>query len=176
MAGRPVLAEVNRKLREEMGGEEFVFNALANGETVGQVARKLGISRRYLYYWRDEKGERERRAPLWAEAILLAGGAHAERGLEGLEALERVKDLTAPQVSLASALARHRSWLAGKLDPEGFGDRNEISFSFGDLHLQVIQQGRAAREALPAPEEIPEAVIVEAEVIGETEDELCDLY
>lgn len=155
MPGQPVLEEVERKLREELGGEEWVFDQLAEGRTVGQVAEDLGISRRYLYRWRDRIAHKERRRALWKEAMQMSGAAQAERGLQELETVDRDESGAhripmSAEVQLAGSRAKYRQWLAGKLDPETYGDKGlEMSFSFGDLHLQALQR----------PRELPAAVV-----------------
>lgn len=165
MAGQPVLEELERKIREDKGGEEWVYDQLANGRTVGDVAEELGISRRYMYRWRDRKGCKERRKPLWEEAIRMSGAAQAERGLRELEGLDKDEDggrriPMSAEVQLAGSRAKYRQWLAGKYDPEGFGDRGiELSFSLGELHLQALQR----------PRELP---VVEAELIEDDEVEV----
>jgi hypothetical protein len=120
---------------------------------VGQLAAKFGLSRRMMYRWRDIPEHKARRKPLWEAAIRLAGGAHAELGLEALVALQSKESLSPAEVTLASALAKHRQWLAGKLDPEGYGDRGvELNFSFGELHLRAIQRPRPTVEGVPVAE------------------------
>jgi hypothetical protein len=145
------LERVERLLVEKYGGEDYVFDQLASGRSVGDVAGDLGISRRYLYYWRDRLGHKERRKPLWEEAIRFAGEAHAERGMAELDGLG--VDVNSPQVQLATSKSNFRKWLAAKSDPERYGDKAAgITFNLGDLHIQALQQ----------PRDVP---VIEAEVV-----------
>jgi hypothetical protein len=188
MAGQPVMQSITRKLEEEFGGEDWVYDQLASGVVVGKVAEQLGISRRYLYFWRDQRGHKERRKPLWEEAIRMAGEAHAEGVFDDLD---NVPDhASSAQVSLASAKAKHRTWLAGKLDRERFGERGmELSFSIGELHLRALQSSKVEHieeadveilddgdtdvEALEGDAQAPEPLALP--VAPDSTDELADL-
>jgi hypothetical protein len=148
---------------------------LADGVPVGQVAKALGISRRYLYMWRDRPGHQERLKPMWEAAMKMSAEADLENSTMEFDRLDReimddngetIRRIpAATEVQLVSGRAKFRQWLAAKKDPERFGDKNgvEVNLNFGDLHLQALQ-GAKASHALAPP-------VIEAEVIEEDEDE-----
>ncbi|MGE0278333.1 MAG: hypothetical protein AB7R40_23300 [Nitrospiraceae bacterium] len=137
MPGRKMLDALCRAI-EEKGGEDYIFEQLSDGIPVGKIAAEFNVSRRMIYRWRDLKGF-EHRAALWAEALKLSGEAHAEKGLEALEA-----PMQAPSdVQLAGHKSKYRQWLAGHRDREAFGDKGiELNFSIGQIHLAAVQESK----------------------------------
>ena len=54
-------------------------------------------------------------------------------------------------VQRANSLANYRRWYAGRLDPEGFGDKQAplISISLGDMHLRALEAVKKLPPAVP---------------------------
>jgi transposase-like protein len=157
MAGRPMLERLARDIEAREGGEEYIFERLADGEPVGRVAESFGVSRRMLYTWRDMHGHEKRRRQKWDAALRASAEAHAEDGLEDLEKLTAEGNVpTSAEVQAATGRAKYRQWLASKRNPEQFGDRAmELNINFGQLHLDAVQQSKQ----LAPP-------VVEAEVLA----------
>jgi len=179
VAGRPIMEDVERTLIEKYGGDEWVFDQIAGGRAVGDIAQDLGISRRYLYNWRDQARHKDRRRRLWHEAMKFSAEAHAEKGLSGLTNLHDGERIPFPaEVTLATSEANYRKWLASRRDPEGFGDKKEtLQINIGDLHLQALErQGPPPRlSSTPVPEEIEEGDFQMIED-GQDENELAELF
>jgi hypothetical protein len=125
-----------RKLEKEIekrGGDQYVFDLLADGVSVGAVAKGIEleghgpISRPFLYTWRNRDKTGQRREG-WRLALEAAGEAHAERAGEVLDAVGA--DPSSAEVTLASKRANYLQWLAGKRD-ERFSDKGP------DLNVQV---------------------------------------
>lgn len=168
---RPLLQAINKKI-EELGGDEWVFDQIADGKAIGKIAELVGCSRPYLYNWRDQKGPgREERKRLWAEAIKASAEAHAEKAGEVLDDLSS-KDLLIPaDVTLATARSKYSQWLAGVRDKEAFGDAKgqvNLNLNFGQLHLDALRQaGSMARvKAAEVVELMPAEVVEEEETDG----------
>lgn len=142
MAGRPFLQALELKI-EGLGGEDAaVFEPLADGASLGTIAAELGVSRPYMYVWRDHKEHRERRREKWELAMKLSASTHAELAGEVLEKLAAKGVITNADVNLAKARSEYRRWLAGKRDPEAFGDKQEqvqVNVSIGQLHLDALR-------------------------------------
>lgn len=151
---------------EEAGGEDVaIFERMANGDSMAEIAEDLGCSRSFLYTWRKRKGHRERRLEKWKDAMRVRALAKAEEGENILDAMsENGEEITTAKVGLARERANYKKWLAGKLDPEQFGDHDQkvsVALNVGSLHLEALRAVNAAH-ALPEPE-IPEAEYEEIE-------------
>lgn len=178
MPGRPRMRQLIRDIEAKPGGEEWVMDEIADGRTVRSIAEELGISRRYLYMWRDRPGHKERLKPMWQAAVRLSAEADLEASIADFDYLDReimdgengevVRRVPASsEVQLATGRAKFRQWLASRKDPERYGDRDQgvnVNVNLGDFHLQAMESIRA-RHALEAP-------IVEAEVVEDEEDGL----
>jgi len=162
MASQPFLRKIARDIVGH-GGDDWVFDQMADGVTIGKIVEPLGCSRRILYRWRDLEPHREVRRQRWKDAMRESAEARLEKGEEILDELADKNDYpTAPQVSLATARSKYQREIAGVRDPEKFGDRKgaTVEVHIGSLHLDALRQ-HGSPTSLPAPE--PE--VIEAEVI-----------
>ena len=151
MAGRPMLANLATRIAE-LGGDRYVLDQIEDGVRVSQIAAKLQVSRALLSDWRDL--DEDRKAG-WHLAMKASAEAHAERGLDELESLER-KDVTSAEVQLGDKKSKYRQWLAGKRDPATFAEKGlELNFSVGEIHLNAVASGKDALAALLRSEPAP---------------------
>ena len=157
------------------GGEEWLWDQLADGRTVASVAEELGVSRRYLYVWRDRRAHKHRLKPLWEAAIRMSAEADLEKTMAEFARLDRVIERVTPdgeiereeriphasEVQLVSGRAKLRQWLAAKKDPEVYGDRVgvDVKVDLGDMHMAALQ----AADTVLLPRD---AGVVEAEVLS----------
>lgn len=158
---RKLEAEIERR-----GGDEYVTSQLADGVSVGAVAKGIEvgdhgpISRQFLYNWRNRS---EARREGWALAMEAAGEALAEKAGEVLD--EVCPEPSAAEVTLASKRSAYLQWLAGKRD-ERFSDKgpdlsvNVQTVNVGLDHLQALMSHGAM------PTAVIEAVPVEALPVG----------
>ena len=185
MAGRPRLRRLVQQIEDMEGGEDWLFEQIAEARTIGDIAAELDISRRYLYTWRDRPGHKERLRPKWDAAMRLSAEAMLENATSSFDRLDRViehdpitgEDIrrvpAAAEVQLVSGRVKFQQWMAARRDPATFGDQAagvgavNVNLSFGDMHIAAMTAVKA-REALAPP--IEEAEVLEAEVI-EAEDE-----
>lgn len=144
MPGRPLLRKVNKVIEENGGEDAVVFDRIAEGVPVGEIASELPCSRQYLYMWRDEKGHRERRQEKWKRAMEARTDDMLEESIQILDDLhEKEPDPTTAQVSLAGRRADQRIGLAKMMNPEKYGDKKdsvEVNFNLGELHLGALQK------------------------------------
>lgn len=124
MAGQPVLRSLERFVANR-GGDSFVLDQLADGVSVGKVARGIvleghgAISRPFLYKWRDQS---EARQQGWALAVKAGAEAHADRAGDVLD--EIPEDPSPAQVARAKALSEYSKWRATVQDRERFGGQD----------------------------------------------------
>lgn len=163
---------------EENGGDDFVFDLIADGLPMRKVAEATGCSSRGLLYSWIKLGGDERRRRL-EEARKLSAHATAEDAGEILDDLAKsAVPITSADVSLATSRAKYRQWLAGMRNREDFGDRAgvEVNISIGEMHIDALRRNSAAAIAAADPdEEIEEADVVEVIESGGLSPELEDL-
>ncbi len=138
---------ISKKI-ESLGGDEWFFGRIINGDTMAAIAETVECSRPFLYQWLDLKRE-ERRAALPA-ARRLSADAHVEGGQELLDRLAGT-DATSSEVSLTIARARYRQWRASRYNRELYGEPRpglDVSISIGQLHLDALR----AKGAMEVPE------------------------
>ena len=175
MPGRPKLQRTF-KFIEENGGWEHICDMVADGATVGDVADYLDCSKRFIYTLKLHPKHEGRWERMWDEAMRIRAETELERAMADFDRLDRVIDTDEAgeavhrvplqsEVSLVQGRAKFRMWLAGRLDPERYGEKKqgvEVNLNIGDLHLSAVKAVKA-REALP-PAPTP---VLEAEVIHE---------
>lgn len=176
MAGRPKLAKLALDLDAraiELGyesGEEWLLEMIEDGYSTRKltlyVSEQIGydVSRPQIQRW----GKMDDRYPKVLEARRRSAMNMAEDGGDILDdlATAATQRLVGPgEVSLAKERANHRKYMAGKFDPETFGEKAgvEVNFNLGDLHLQSVTEysKRAKAISAAATEEIQEAEIIE---------------
>ncbi len=165
MSGRPLLRQMDTRISEKEGGEDWIFEQFADGVTIAEVAKDLGCSRRYMYYWRDVIEHRERRREKWAEAMRISADVEVEKAAEDFERLDRVIGLdpdtgepmrripNAAEITLVTGRAKFRQWRAAKKDPDKYGDQTNqvnINVNMGEQHLGTLKDAKRIRPRDPS--------------------------
>ena len=161
MAGRPFLQQISKSI-ESLGGDEWFFGRIINGDSMASIAETVGCSRPFLYQWLNLK-RNERRAAL-AEARRLSADTLVEDGLELLDRLAGTH-ATSSEVSLAIARAKYRQWRASRYNRELYGEPRsgvDVNISIGQLHLDALRV-RGAMKVLERED------VVEAELVEDSE-------
>lgn len=165
MPGRPLLREMNEVL-EELGGEDWLFERIADGRAMKDIAEDLSaaregfsVSRPYLYTWRDEAPHRDRRRAKWAAAKEASAESHLEDGRGILDTLheDRGPAVKSSEVSLAQARAAYRKAMAEMRDPamRTGGAQVQVAVGIGDQALSALRRRASLRDTQ----------VLEAEVI-----------
>lgn len=164
MAGTPLMRKLEADIANKPNGEEWVFEQIADGAPIGDIAKALGISRRFLYMWKDREGREDRRTK-WATAVRMSAEAEVEKAAAAMDVLDRMIDtedgprersFTSAEVQLATGRVKYRTWLAARKDPERYGDKTttEVNVNFGQQHLAALQDAKRLRApvlvAIPA--------------------------
>ena len=135
MAGFPMRRALEKKI-EELGGIEFVSSHIAEGMTIGRLAEFIECSRPMLSFWINQTEERK-------EAVLKARKLKAEKLAEdALDIADTADESSASAINKARLQVDTRKWMASKLDPENFGEKQgpQVNISIGDMHLQALKQ------------------------------------
>lgn len=152
------MQELERDIAAKPGGEEWLFEQLSDGRTVASVAAELGVSRRFLYVWRDHEPHGPRRKAAWAAAVRMSAEAdvdNIERYLDSLETkTERNEDgstylrtPTSAEVQLVTGRMKYLQWRASKKDPATYGEKTttEVNVNLGIQHLTALQDAKRLR-------------------------------
>lgn len=130
MPGQPGFAELERRLAK--AGDE-IFQLIADGRSMREVAAHFGSSRTQLYRW--SAAVEDRRAAL-ARARRHAAVSHIDDALAALDAAT-----TPAEAQIAREQAAMRRWLAERWDRETFGTQSDgASFSIQQLHLNCLMR------------------------------------
>lgn len=135
MAGFPMRRALEKKI-EDLGGIEFVSAHIAQGMTIGRLAEFIECSRPMLSFWINQTEERK-------NAVLAARKLKAEKLAEdALDIADSADESSATAVNKARLQVDTRKWMASKLDPEAFGEKQapQVNISIGDMHLQALKQ------------------------------------
>lgn len=165
-------------------GEDRILEMIEDGRTIAAIQRKVWahmveqggekdnprppspdsektptFSRQLFYHWLDSgpkhevTGKTEKRAR-WKKAT--------QRSADSLvdDAQDLLDHATVADVGLKREQAKQRQWLAGKRNPDRYGDQKQaIQINVGDLHLSALRQRSLEQlevkqeKALPAPDE-----------------------
>jgi hypothetical protein len=134
MPGRPKLRALQAAIAAH-GGLGHYCERIADGETVANICRELGVSR---LLWdaavNRTPGGRER----VQRAREIAAGAYAERQVEVAEA-------ATPATANADRLRIDTyRWLASRYNPMVYGDQSKVNasvqISIGSLHLDALKK------------------------------------
>ena len=126
-------SQVNKKIHA-FGGELAIVDKLSQGDTVLGLARTLGISHTAFYDWVDRGGEA--RASALARARARGGQSLAEETLE-------IADAATPQeAQVAKLRVDTRRWLASKMAPDEYGDKQQplVNIDLGSLALDALRK------------------------------------
>ncbi len=138
MASNPVRAELQRKVNEN-GGITRLLERIAAGETITNIAKEYGVSRPTLSLLLTRKAGTDKVAAARKEAA----AALADQCLNIADACNHDNDRAAKQQIGV------RQWLAGRMDPEAWGDKQGplVNVNVEQLHLDALR--RAQTECNP---------------------------
>jgi hypothetical protein len=157
MASRPHLQSLAAAI-EKIGGDDVIFDQIADGVPMRKIAEPFGYSRQMIYAWIHMGGpEREKR---WEESKQTAAHALVE---DAGDILEAGRPVTSAEASHLKARVEHKRWLASVFNRKVYGDDSgkiDVQLNIGQLHLDALRaagsrhtiQAEPERPALPAAE------------------------
>ena len=136
------------------GGADWLFDQIASGVTVAEIARQYGCTRSYVSralhtvpeYKVALEGAREE-----------AADALVEQGLEMVDALDG--DSSANEISATREKVNFRKFMAGSMNQNKYGTRpqNNVTISIGDMHLDALRKVNTELAAIDADDRVVEA-------------------
>lgn len=129
---RQEMSSINKKVHA-FGGDAMIFDHIAQGKTVDSLIKVLGISVGGFYKWVEKDAQR---GELLTRARTRGGQSLAEQTLD-------IADSASPQeAQVAKLRVDTRRWLASKMAPDEFGDRQQplVSINMGEMALDALRK------------------------------------
>lgn len=129
---RQEMSSINKKIHA-FGGEAMIFDHLAQGKTVDSLIKVLGVSIGGFYKWVEKDAKR---GELLTRARTRGGQSLAEQTLD-------IADSATPQeAQVAKLRVDTRRWLASKMAPDEYGDRQQplVSINMGEMALDALRK------------------------------------
>ena len=131
MPGKTITARAHATIRKA-GGEPSIFDQVASGRSLKDIAAELGISRPILSAWCNAAIRRES----YRQARQAAADALVE---EGLAIADGVRDPS--EVPGAKLRSDFRRWMAARMNADSWGEPRgaSIEINLGALHLEALR-------------------------------------
>ena len=136
MAGKALRKRILTEVASN-GGADWLFDQIASGITVAELARQYGCTRSYVSRSLNS-------VPEYAAALSKARGEAADALVEqGLEMVDGLSGASSPtEIAATREKVQWRKFMAGSMNQERYGTRpqNNVTLSIGDLHLDALRK------------------------------------
>ena len=154
MAGKELKKQILKDVADN-GGVDWLYDQIASGVTVADMARKYECSRSYISrslnsipeYKTAMEGAREEAADALVE--------------EGLEMVDKLSEKSSTnEIAATREKVNFRKFMAGSLNQNKYGTRpqNNVTISIGDMHLDALRKVNSQMAALEAEDREREAI------------------
>jgi transposase-like protein len=136
------------------GGADWLYDQIASGVTVAEIARQYGCTRSYVS--RAINSIPEYKAALEG-AREEAADALVEQGLEMVDGLDG--DSSSNEIAATREKVNFRKFMAGSMNQNKYGTRpqNNVTISIGDMHLDALRKVNSELAAIDADDRVVEA-------------------
>ena len=158
MAGKALKKKILTEIADN-GGAEWLYDQIASGITVAELARQYGCTRSYVSrainsipeYKTAMEGAREE-----------AADALVEQGLEMVDGLSALS--TSNEIAATREKVNFRKFMAGSLNQNKYGTRpqSNVTISIGDMHLDALRKVNSQMAAIDAEDREREASTIDA--------------
>ena len=136
MAGKALRKRILTEVASN-GGADWLFDQIASGITVAELARQYGCTRSYVSRSLNS-------VPEYAAALTKARGEAADALVEqGLEMVDGLSGASSPtEIAATREKVQWRKFMAGSMNQDRYGTRpqNSVTLSIGDLHLDALRK------------------------------------
>ncbi len=155
MAGKALRKKILQEVADN-GGADWLFDQIASGVTVAELARQYGCSRSYIS--RSLNSVPEYKAALEG-AREEAADALVEQGLEMVDSL--TGDSTTNEIAATREKVNFRKFMAGSMNQGKYGTRPQtsVTLSIGDMHLDALRKVNSDLAAIDAEDRAREQAI-----------------
>jgi transposase-like protein len=166
MAGKALRKKILQEVTDN-GGVDWLYDQIASGVTVAEIARKHGCTRSYVS--RALNSVPEYKAAMEG-ARVDAADALVEEGLEMVDKL--TGESTAADIASTREKVSFRKFMAGSLNQNKYGTRpqNNVTISIGDMHLDALRKVNSQMAELDAEDREREAMTLDADYKDITDD------
>ena len=158
MAGKAFKKKILTEIADN-GGAEWLYDQIASGITVAELARQYSCTRSYVSrainsipeYKTAMEGAREE-----------AADALVEQGLEMVDGLSALS--TSNEIAATREKVNFRKFMAGSLNQNKYGTRpqSNVTISIGDMHLDALRKVNSQMAAIDAEDREREASTIDA--------------
>jgi transposase-like protein len=136
------------------GGADWLYDQIASGVTVAEIARQYGCTRSYVS--RAINSNPEYKAALEG-AREEAADALVEQGLEMVDELSG--DSSSNEIAATREKVNFRKFMAGSMNQNKYGTRpqSNVTISIGDMHLDALRKVNSELAAIDADDRVVEA-------------------
>lgn len=158
MAGKALRKRILTEVASN-GGADWLFDQIASGVTVAELARQYGCTRSYVSRSLNS-------VPEYAAALSKARGEAADALVEqGLEMVDGLSGDSSPtEIAATREKVQWRKFMAGSMNQERYGTRpqSNVTLSIGDLHLDALRKFSADMKRVNSD---AEAATIDAEYV-----------
>ena len=158
MAGKALRKRILTEVASN-GGADWLFDQIASGVTVAELARQYGCTRSYVSRSLNS-------VPEYAAALSKARGEAADALVEqGLEMVDELSGASTPtEIAATREKVQWRKFMAGSMNQERYGTRpqSNVTLSIGDLHLDALRKFSADMKRVNSD---AEAATIDAEYV-----------
>ncbi len=158
MAGKALRKRILTEVASN-GGADWLFDQIASGVTVAELARQYGCTRSYVSRSLNS-------VPEYAAALAKARGEAADALVEqGLEMVDGLSGASTPtEIAATREKVQWRKFMAGSMNQERYGTRpqSNVTLSIGDLHLDALRKFSADMKRVNSE---AEAATIDAEYV-----------
>jgi transposase-like protein len=153
MAGKALRKRILTDISNS-GGADWLYDQIASGVTVAEIARQYGCTRSYVS--RAINSVPEYKAALEG-AREEAADALVEQGLEMVDSLDA--DSSSNEIAATREKVNFRKFMAGSMNQNKYGTRpqSNVTISIGDMHLDALRKVNSELAAIDAEDRAVEA-------------------
>jgi hypothetical protein len=163
MAGKALRKRILTEVASN-GGADWLFDQIASGVTVAELARQYGCTRSYVSRSLNS-------VPEYAAALTKARGEAADALVEqGLEMVDGLSGASSPtEIAATREKVQWRKFMAGSMNQDRYGTRpqSNVTLSIGDLHLDALRKFSADMKRVNSD---AEAATIDAEYVEVTDE------
>ena len=166
MAGKALRKKILKEISDN-GGFDWLYDQIASGITVAEIARRHDCSRSYVSRALNSVPEYK---VAMESARVDAADALVEEGLEMVDKL--TGESTAADIASTREKVNFRKFMAGSLNQNKYGTRpqNNVTISIGDMHLDALRKVNSQMAELEAEDRDREAMTLDADYEDVTDD------
>ena len=163
MAGKALRKRILTEVASN-GGADWLFDQIASGVTVAELARQYGCTRSYVSRSLNS-------VPEYAAALNKARGEAADALVEqGLEMVDGLSGASSPtEIAATREKVQWRKFMAGSMNQDRYGTRpqSNVTLSIGDLHLDALRKFSSDMKRVNSD---AEAATIDAEYVEVSDD------